>query len=86
MLKETNMRYKKFDNETFCHPSFVFYHFHQVDFCAWNLCVSLAIYWVSFRILIAPYKNDVARYGHGGNDGGRDTYNHELSLRLSLSL
>lgn len=47
---------------------------------------SRAIYRVSFRILIALHKNDVARYGRGGDDGGgRDTYNSELSLRLSLS-
>lgn len=45
-----------------------------------------AIYRVSFRILIALHKNDVARYCRVGNDGGgRDTYNSELSLRLSLS-
>jgi len=32
-----------------------------------------AIYRVSFRILIALHKNDVARYGRGGGGGGRGT-------------
>lgn len=44
----------------------------------------LTIYRLSFRILAALRKNDVARYV--GGQPGRPAYNRELSLRLSLSL